>query len=62
LYTKAEEDDAVAMRAAGYAALQKVAQLGVPIAAATGSGGAVAAAQTDGTTAAPSIDVESLLK
>jgi hypothetical protein len=52
LYTKAEEDDAAAMRAAGYAALQQVAQLGVP----------AVAAQADGAAAAPSIDVESLLK
>jgi hypothetical protein len=65
LYTKAEEDDATAMRAAGYAALQKVAQLGVPVvaaAAAAGNGGAAAVGQADGTSVAPSIDVESLLK
>jgi hypothetical protein len=46
LYSNTEEDDEAAMRAAGYAAFEKVKQ---------------GHAQGDGTTASPSIDVESLL-
>jgi hypothetical protein len=46
LYSNTEEDDEAAMRTAGYVAYEKVKQ---------------AHAEGDGTTASPTIDVESLL-